>query len=374
MPDNEDRSLIPLPDSSLANTAAGAKRIMSEMVGGTLALTRQEDTRVQAAKRRIGEYEFCQPDYRQIFLWAEALNLDPMTVVARLLDDGTFFGIRSPCHSPDWALTRFKDGRIETLYWDRRLLPLRKFEWVEGLEITSVTFSNEEQPPWDISELPLPLPKLRWLSCEHLGLTELDLSSVKNLEGLECFGNKLVSLDLSRVPKLAKLVCWNNPISELELSGVPRLTQLVVGSTKRSEISELDLSCVPNLAGLICYGTRLSDLDLSNVPQLTELMCPRNDISDLDLSRVPNLTNLDCRQNKLSALDLSRVPKLTDLDCWANNISDLDLSCVPDLVRLSCNYNDIAELDISNLEHLECVRYDKERTRLIQRPDQHFDQ
>jgi hypothetical protein len=40
MTDDEDRSLIPLPDVSLANTAAGAKRIMSEIIGETLALAR----------------------------------------------------------------------------------------------------------------------------------------------------------------------------------------------------------------------------------------------------------------------------------------------------------------------------------------------
>ena len=48
MADNEDHSLIPLPDGSLANTAAGAKRVLAEMVGETLALTRQDNQPAKA--------------------------------------------------------------------------------------------------------------------------------------------------------------------------------------------------------------------------------------------------------------------------------------------------------------------------------------
>ena len=43
MADNEDRSLIPLPDGSLANTAAGARRILSAMIGETLAIGQQRE-------------------------------------------------------------------------------------------------------------------------------------------------------------------------------------------------------------------------------------------------------------------------------------------------------------------------------------------
>lgn len=42
--DDDNRSLIPLPDASLANMASGAQRIMSAMVEEMLALTRQEQS------------------------------------------------------------------------------------------------------------------------------------------------------------------------------------------------------------------------------------------------------------------------------------------------------------------------------------------
>ena len=111
MADQEDRSLIPLRDVSLANTAAGASRILAAMVEQTLALTRQEPLSNQFASWRIGNYGFCEPDYRQILLWAKALDLEPVTVVERV------FANLPECHYgefPAWAGTRFEEGRIVT--------------------------------------------------------------------------------------------------------------------------------------------------------------------------------------------------------------------------------------------------------------------
>ena len=302
MPDNEDRSLISLHDGSLANTAVGAQRIMSAMVGEMLALTRQEQAGIQSAKRKIGDYEFCDPDYRQILLWAEAMSLEPLTVIERLLDDGTLFGLGEPGHSTDWTLTRFSNGRIETLYWDRRQLPLRKFEWVEGLEITSFAFSNEYQPPWKITALSLPLPKLRFLLCAHLGITELDLSLVPSLTTLDCRCTQITKLDLSRVPNLTLLCCATTKIDELDLSCVPNLTSLDCDFT---QIAELDLSRVPNLMFLFCWDTQITKLDLSRVPNLTTLNCQGTQISELDIRSCENLSwlNYDEEQTKLIQRD-----------------------------------------------------------------------
>ena len=313
MADLDDRSFIPLPDGSLANTAAGAKRILAEMVGETLevwptpavagmqvddapgesprpclwselspvarmqkenelveSLRQWQETdaesfppkllpflerglrRMSAAvklteKFRIGEYEFCEPDHRQILVWAEAMGLEPLTVVERLFDDGTFFGLRGPCYRPDLTLTRFKNGRIDTLFWDRRLLPLRKFEWVEGLEITSITFSCEAQPRWEIHGLSLPLPNLHSLSCKCLGLSELDLSRVGSLMELHCSENNIEDLDLSRVQMLTWLSCSHNQLTELDLSGVPMLTELFCDN---NQLTELDIRSLFSLETL----------------------------------------------------------------------------------------------------------------------------
>lgn len=365
---DNSHSLIPRPDVSLANTAAGPKRVMSAMVGDALAIGREEAV-AQTARFRIGDYIWCEPDYRQILLWADALKIEPLTVIEHLLDDGTFWGIRGPAYSPENALTRFKDGRIDALHWDRRLLPLSEFRWVEGLQITSLTFSTESQPEWKAPAFSLPLPHLKFLSCRGLGLATLDLSHVPNLTELSCGENRITELNLSQVPNLNALHCDSNGLTELDLSHVSSLTELECWD---NSLTELDLSHVPNLTVLSCTSNNLTELDLSHVPKLTDLSYTGNRITELDLSHVPSLTELSCGDNSLTELNLSRVPNLTWLHCGQNQLTELDLSHVPNLTYLYCSENHVTELDIRPLLSLETLAYDKRSTRLIQRPDQNF--
>ncbi len=406
--DTPELSIIPRPESQLA--VSGHSRIVGGMVEDALALGREEAV-VQSARFRIGDYMWCEPDYRQILVWAEALKMEPLTVIERLLDDGTFWGTHDPTYSPERALTRFKDGRIETLRWDRRLLPIKKFRWVEGLQITSLHFSPVNQPESSVPTLPLPLPQLDLLSCRRLGLTALDLSHVHNLTGLSCDDNRIIELDLSHVPNLTWLSCGGNELTKLDLSHVPNLTGLSCGDNKLTkldlshvpnltylscdgnELTKLDLSHVPNLTYLSCGGNELTKLDLSNTPELNVVCCGFNRLSELDLSRFLNLTNLECDLNQLCELDLSYVPNLTKLRCSRNRITELDLSCVsnltrlycqqnqlaalnlsnvPNLISLACSENQFTELDIRPLLFLDELGYDAGSTRLIQRPNQTF--
>jgi len=64
-------SLIPLPDVSLALARPEVGRVLSEMVGDTLALA------LRKPLSKIGEYEWCEPDYRQILLWATHFRAAP---------------------------------------------------------------------------------------------------------------------------------------------------------------------------------------------------------------------------------------------------------------------------------------------------------
>ncbi len=84
------------------------------------------------------------------------------------------------------------------------------------------------------------------------------------------------------------------------------------------------------------------------------------------------ITELNCSYNQRTKLDLSAVPQLTRLDCRDNRLTSLDLSFVPRLDWLRCDGNPLAELDIRPLARLKNLLYDRDKTRLIQRPDQHF--
>src|SRR5206468_7862361 len=65
---------------------------------------------------RVGEYEWCEPDYRQILLWAKALELNADEVMKRLpngpeQDEGEY-----------WDRSLFCNGRLLRIVWDFDLL------------------------------------------------------------------------------------------------------------------------------------------------------------------------------------------------------------------------------------------------------------
>lgn len=415
MNEKNDFALVPRPPSAVEKAEPGAKRILSGMVADTLALASKERAETPAARFRIGEFKWCEPDYRQILIWAEALHLEPEKVIERLLTEpGTKWK-----HQVN---TQFENGRIVTLHWHLDLLRLKAFEWVRGLVIEEIAFFA---PEWYVRNggnlsLSLPLPELRRLHCENVVLAELDLSAVPQLTAIRCYNNQLKALDLSAVPrlttlscsknqitklslsalpKLKELWCWGNQLQKLDLSAVPQLEDFQCGL---NQLTELDLSAVPQLTNLECEHNQLRKLDLSKIPLLRELQCHVNQLTELNLSAVPLLAHLMCGSNQLRKLDLSAVPELTELTCYENQITELDLSAVPKLTTLFCYNNQISELDLSavpqlrdlvlwfsaspntrycnniteldirSLKALTRVQYDPSQTSLIQRSDQNF--
>lgn len=345
------RSLIPLPDASLANIATGAKRLLSEMVGETLALTRQEQTSIQSARRRIGDYEFCETDYRQILLWAEAMALEPEEVILRLLDTRS---LTDEYSGDTWEPTAFQDGRIVKLNWDLELLPLSDFEWVDGLEIEYLRFTwqareSDEEP--SIEVFSPRLPKLLRLNCRY-AFCELNLAGIPRLEELNCSWNHLALLNLNDTPNLRKLDCDSCKLTELDLSGVPHLEQL---KCRDNSLFILDLNPVPKLARLNCEKNNISALDLLCVPQLTKLDCGDNELTELNLLDVPQLVELRCAKNQVMELDLKVVPHLTVLKCGSNPLTELILAGLPKLQLLSCENNNLTALDLSGVSDLRSL-------------------
>jgi len=337
MTEEDNVALVRRPPSALEKAQPGAKRILSDIVADALALADKKPTAPAAAKFRIGQYEWCEPDYRQILVWAKACSLRPEEVIERLL--------KGPKGTNDsWRETRFENGMLLKISWDFELLPLWDFQWIDGLRITHLFIYSQPYMAilpdgWARKRLPLKLPQLTHLACPRVGLRELDLSECPRLHALGCSENWITHLDLASVPNLTALDCRANDIEELDVSPVPRL---------------IELHCGHN--GL-----------LRQVKGLRRLTMPR----------LPNLTSLSCYSNRLSSLDLSGLPSLTCLDCSRNEIRGLDLSTVPLLEELSCHSNPMKFLDIRPLHHLkhsywEDIMADSCDIQLIQRPDQHF--
>jgi Leucine-rich repeat (LRR) protein len=391
---DEKLRLILHPGADLALGRPQSGRIVTEMVGDALALSRAivNASESLVPRYKIGEHVFCEPDYRQILLWAGSLQLEPLTVIERLLaePDETVSSWWTPEYKSHFK-THFVNGRIVSIYLNGAVIALESLEWVEGLVIESIAFQAPAAWGADYGRaLPLPqsklcrlyfygfnpscfdlsaVPNLIQLVCENCGFTELDLRPVSKLQVLVIKFSKLSRLDLSAVPLLKELDCQLNILTQLDLSAVPLLKEL---DCNTNELINLDLSSVPVLSVLNCHINKLTQLDLSAVPLLKELDCMCNILTHLKLSAVPLLTVLDCSWNILTQLDLSTVPLLTELDCSYNQLTQLDLSAVPLLTKLDCSSNHLTTLDIRPLHQLESLVYDADQTLLIQRPDQNF--
>lgn len=184
---------------------------------------------------RIGEHDFCDPDHRQIQIWATSLNMEAEEVVETLL--------RTPANSNRRG-TECTNGRIVRLHWDLDLLDLNSFQWTAGLMIEEIEFSSnglETQPDRILS---LALPHLQRLVCNNMGLVFLDVSGAPLLEELHCDCNSLKSIDLSRAKNLIYLSLNCNPIISLEFDGAPKLQAIEVNIT---EIENLDISSLYHL-------------------------------------------------------------------------------------------------------------------------------
>lgn len=390
MAHDKDFALVPRPPSALEKAVPGAQRLLSGMVADTLALVSKDPHRLAKARRRLGQYEWCEPDYHQILIWASATGLKPEEVIGRLLDPNS---LREDENGQGRLLPVFDepllaDGRILKLNWDLRLLPCSKLEWVDGLEITHLRFlrASADKVLEDLGELPL--PKLAWLRCRGLGLIRIDLTSLPALRCLDCAGNQLGRLAVTNLPELARLQCRRNDLFELTFEGATKLAWLDCSGNKltdldlsrleclefascaANDLSRLNLVGTPNLDSLDCSGNQLEELSLAGAPDLGTLDCSGNFVHDLDLRKCEALASLDCSRNLLSALDLSSAHGLQFLDCRENSISELDLSGCPNLVELHCSGNRLATLDIRELAHLESVTYDEAKTQLLRRPYQ----
>jgi Leucine-rich repeat (LRR) protein len=343
----EKLPLILHPGSGIARVGPQSGRIVSEMVSDALALSRAASAMTQLPiplwPFKIGDHELCETDYRQILRWAEALGIEPIDVIESLSIEPDFetqyaaSGCEHELDILDIGLSKIKYRRITCLAWNFKALPLFDFEMAEDMAIEELEFSGRspsvdgkliidqnEVKPWSFS---LSLPKLR---------------------DLECSDTQLSHVDLSRVPELTGLRCSLN------------------------QISALDLSCVPQLTRLNCDFNRLSRLDASRLMALRQLNCSFNQLTELHLPHVTTPPLVQRLTRRLAGNIPVPAGELEELNCTENSLTKIDLSGVPKLQKLWCCKNALTQLDIRPLFHLKTLSYDVDRTRLIQRPDQHF--
>jgi hypothetical protein len=324
MPDADRNALIRLPSFAVEKAEAGPRRILTGMVSDALAVAQSQERALEAARYRIGDYEFRDPDYRQILIWAKELHIEAAELVHRLDMISTRWRIfvdgRPTVSNLNFLVT---DGSMEALAWDFDLLPITSMKWVTGLRIKNLAFKGKAT-----TNIALSLPSLERMECFNIEISEIELSNIPALRSLDCRKNQLLKLELSNAPSLERLSCGHNKIVELKLSNVPVLTYLS------------------------CSANRLTKIDISSAPKLESLSCDQNELTELDLSRSHELNRLWCNENKLSTLDLSNNSELQTLGCGRNRLQELDLTSCPKLLWLSCENNEIQDIDVGSLRRV----------------------
>ncbi len=288
-------ALMPRRAGALEKAEPGAKRIVSGMVADTLALVPKAIFAAHSVSFRIGQYEWCEPDYRQILMWAEKTGKRPEAIIQRLVE----------------MKSSFSEGRLIEVNWDEGSMLIRKMHFITGLRIKLF----------------------------HL-----------------CGGGRLVGFISTHKNPRPGVTRMDYEVSEINLLG---LSELEVLAVSQQDLKELDLSNTPKLRKLYCESNLLTRINLTACHNIEEIYLRNNLLSELDLPNLPALKVLECGSNALCNLDLSGAPALEVLDCCKNN----SVYSMEDCMEV---------LDISPLNRLKDLKFDKGKTRLIQRPDQHF--
>ncbi len=138
----------------------------------------------------------------------------------------------------------------------------------------------------------------------------LSADEINSVRSISVSGMKISDLGgIEYFTGLTSLICMDNSLTELDVSSNKELTAL---SASGNMLSEIDLS----------RNTKLENLDLGMTAK--DGTTYGNSLTELDLSRNKNLKNLSCVSNSLKKLDLSGCPKLEVVKCSNNRLTEIN--------------------------------------------------
>ena len=206
MVDDEGKALVIRGSRSLAEVGAGARSILSGVVSDALTVARAREAELATARFRVGGYEFREPDYRQILIWAKALEIDPRDLVKQFEQTAISEELIYVYEARPSAFD-VQEGAIVSLVWNAVALPIKSFDWVRGLSIREITILGEDNENVEGRNIEFTLPSLRKLCVFGINLRKLDLSGIPGLIVLHCCRTQLTELNLLRVTGLTELDC-----------------------------------------------------------------------------------------------------------------------------------------------------------------------
>ncbi|MBN8641887.1 MAG: T9SS type A sorting domain-containing protein [Flavobacteriales bacterium] len=210
---------------------------------------------------------------------------------------------------------------------------------------------------------------LTYFGCTYNQITNLDVTSLVNLQQLYChYNNSLVTINASGLANLETFEFYMNPqLTTIDASNCSSLTQFhfnggilssvnVSGCTSISEISlenhnltTLNVSGLTNLVYLYCNGNELTNLVVDGCSSLLSIECMSNQLANLTIINLPSIAAIRADNNLLTTLNLFDLPNLVGLELIGNPIQTLDVSNLPKLALISLGSNfPIEYLNIKN--------------------------
>lgn len=187
------------------------------------------------------------------------------------------------------------------------------------------------------------------LKCGNNLLTELDVSSLKELETLYCNYNQLTELDVSGFTKLTYLDCGANQLQSLNVTGCTGLGTIYLGT---NQIIDLDASGLTSLKTFRCNNNPFHSLNISGCSKLDYLYIDKSTFVELYASDCEALTSLKLSNKGLKNLDVSGCLGLTSLDCSNNELQSLNIGGCSKLANLDCHSNQLTSVDITGINKL----------------------
>ena len=147
--------------------------------------------------------------------------------------------------------------------------------------------------------------------------TDIEISSLVNLDVLNCEHNELNALDLTNNKKIVMLYIDDNPftVSAPVIGEKPDLVLLEMGKTDKVD-PNFDLSNYPKMVSFSAYANSgLTSIDPTGCPDLQRLSIDVTPVSSIDLSKNEKLTILNVSDTKITELNLSKNAALMHLIC-----------------------------------------------------------
>jgi|GEM_PF-4367280 len=167
---------------------------------------------------------------------------------------------------------------------------------------------------------------LKTLTLNENKLTNLDISTNKELTQLNCYKNSLIALDVSNNTELVRIYCSYNSLSSLNLSNNPKLAILWCSDNK---ITEMNLSRNIALNEIHLYNNQLITIDLPDNSTLTSLHIYRNKLSTLSLKNNRELKELVCYDNQITLIDgFTSSKKLARFQCQVNKLNQSNTDAI----------------------------------------------